>query len=87
MATSALAVIGIAMLTLTACDLSQKKPETIKAALPHGAASQAAAGTLDSSSLPPDARGRSATGVENAVGGQSIRLYGPGVSRKRQIRV
>jgi len=77
MATSALPVIGIALLTLTACDLSQKKPETIKAALPPAHANVRA----------PDAPGGSATGVENGAAERSIRLYGPGVSRKRQTRV
>ena len=95
MSTSTLAMIGVAVLTLTACDLSQKKPETIKAAAPHNAALKAAPGAIGSSSLQPEAsnvhtpevRGRSGTGVESAAGGQSTRLYGPGVSRKRQIRV
>jgi hypothetical protein len=95
MATSALPVVGIAMLALTACDLSQRKPETIRAVLPHGAAMHEAPRPIGSIPLPPAhanvhapyAREGNAVGVEGAVGERSIRLYGPGVSRKRQIRV
>ena len=97
MATSAGPVIFIAMLALTACDLSEKKPETIKAALPDGAAgdAQALPGPLGSAALAPGhasasspaAAAGSAPGTETARGERSIRLYGPGVSRKRQIRV
>jgi hypothetical protein len=95
MTTSALPIIGIAMLTLAACDLSQKKPETIRAALPHAAATHTVPQPIGSAPAPsahadphaPGLRAGSATGVETAVGERSIRLYGPGVSRKRQTRV
>ena len=91
MATSALPLVGIALLTLSACDLSQKKPETIRASLPHAQSTQTLPSSLGGLPLPPaqapQARGASATGVEKGAGERSIRLYGPGVSRKRQIRV
>jgi hypothetical protein len=81
------------MLTLSACDLSQKKPETIRASLPHGS-TQTVPSAL-AVPLPPGPAnvhapgvGRGGpTGVEHGAGEGSIRLYGPGVSRKRQTRV
>lgn len=51
----------------TACDLSQKKPETSAGVFHSG----------DAAGRPHDA----------ARGERSIRLFGPGVSRQRQIRV
>ena len=90
MATSALPFVGIAALALTACDLSQKKPETLKTSMQPEARAVAAppvssvpAGAAD---IQDPAAGAGA-GAETTAGERSIRLYGPGVSRKRQIRV
>lgn len=90
MATSGFAAIGIAVLALSACDISQKKPETINAALPLATAiTQAVPGGIRWAQ-PAPAQGviqppRVGGGDTEAAG--SIRLYGPGVSRKRQTRV
>lgn len=94
MATSALPLVVITALALAACDLSQKKPETRKASLPDAQAVAAPPG-LEVLPSPqpaavvraPGAAPRSSVGAESTAGERSIRLYGPGVSRKRQIRV
>jgi hypothetical protein len=90
MAPSALPFIAIAALALGACDLSQTKPQT-EAALPvRAGATQSIPDALEAARAavqgPASSRG-SATGVESGAGERSIRLYGPGVSRKRQIHV
>jgi hypothetical protein len=91
MAALALPVIAVAvLLPLAACDVSQR-PHT--STLRTGSAPVPAipqAGSLPGLSLgsqtPPEPYGGAATGTE--VGGErSMRLYGPGVSRKRQTRV
>ena len=94
MATSALPLVVITALALAACDLSQKKPETRKASLPDAQAVAAPPGSLDLAVPQPAAvvqapgvGPRSRAGAETSAGERSIRLYGPGVSRKRQIRV
>jgi hypothetical protein len=93
MATLALPLIGIAALALTACDLSRMRPETTRAAFPqNGGATQAAPAPVGSSlsTAPATVQAPAAStsnGAANAAGERSIRLYGPGVSRKRQIRV
>ena len=61
---------------LTACDLSQQKPETIDTTVVTKRVG-------DSPVAAPEAiGGRSAT-----EGERSVRLYGPGVSRQRQTRI
>jgi hypothetical protein len=98
MAPTALPLIGVAMLALAACDLSQQKPHTIRTAMPKGYAGTAPAlpdhqssetsrpdGASVQDPLEPQAEG--ATPSAPGAGGASIRLYGPGVSRKRQTRV
>jgi hypothetical protein len=76
--TSAIPVIAAAAFALAACDLSQKKPETIATMLPTaqtaGTATQAASAA------------RSAAPAQTADE-HSVRLYGPGVSRERQTRI
>lgn len=64
-------VVGVALsaLLLTACDYSQKKPET---------GSLAGAPAVEAQARPAAA---------NGVGERSIRLFGRGVSRHRQVRV
>jgi hypothetical protein len=86
MATSGLPLIGIAALLLTACDLSQKRPETMKPALPRDAGvTQTAPASIGPTPHSP-AAGKNPDAQNGAVE-RSIRLYGPGVSRKRQVRV
>ena len=81
-----LPLIGLAALALTACDVSQDAPQTIRAALPRDAGVTPAAPTrIDS--LPASATGGNGGGTGTGASERSIRLYGPGVSRKRQTRV
>lgn len=92
MAPSTLSFIGLAALTLTACDLSQQKPQTIRTTLPPGVGSAQAIPAPLASEQPSRAAVQApahgpAAGGDNGAGERSIRLYGPGVSRKRQIRV
>ena len=70
------AIYGVAMAAIlaTGCDVSQKMPET--GTLP--AWSRIARPASDNV-VPP--------APEAAAGEKSIRLFGPGVSRKRQTRV
>jgi hypothetical protein len=83
-----LPVLTVAVLVpLAACDLSQKTPETLT--LRAGAAQQQFAVPI-APSLGLQAPTETQSGVvpETSAGGErSIRLYGPGVSRKRQTRV
>ena len=84
-----LSVSALAVLVpLTACDLSQKEPETLTLRAGAAAHQQFAAPVAPrlGSQAPTEMQG----GVlpETSAGGdRSIRLYGPGVSRKRQTRV
>ena len=92
MATLALPLIGIAALALTACDVSRMRPETTRAALQQNGANQAVPAPVGSSlsTAPASVQAPAAStgsGAATATGERSIRLYGPGVSRKRQIRV
>jgi hypothetical protein len=69
-------VYGVTMAAMLAmgCDVSQKTPQTGSLPAPSAVARPAA--------------GSAAAPVpETATGEKSIRLFGPGVSRKRQTRV
>lgn len=86
MATRFIAAVAFGIAAIAACDVSQKTPQTGSPAPAFSAAGPA--GTV--------AIGREAQSVADtplhagtgaAIGERSIRLYGPGVSRKRQTRV
>ena len=92
MAAITLPVIAVAVLIpLGACDVSQRPhTQTVRtgsssvSAMPQQGSSPGVPGI--GSPAPGEPHGAAATGTE--VGGErSLRLYGPGVSRKRQTRV
>ena len=66
--------LTMAAMLAMGCDVSQKTPQTGSLPAPGAVARPAAANAA--ASLP-----------EAATGEKSIRLFGPGVSRKRQTRV
>jgi hypothetical protein len=68
--------LGLAAAVLiTGCDVSQKMPQTAPS-LPAATAIARPAGGAPAAERSPEAAGE-----------KSIRLFGPGVSRKRQTRV
>ena len=76
--TRTIPVLAAVALGLTACDLSQKKPETTTAVrAAHVSATPAAPAMQAPARSPGDSAGSE----------RSVRLYGPGVSRKRQTRI
>ena len=88
MASRALFTVAVAAALITACDLTQK-PQTgsssaaaIKAVPAVGASPQA-----PTRALPAPADTAGVLTDESATGQRSIRLFGPGISRKRQTRV
>ena len=88
MASRALLSVAVAAALITACDWSQKKPET--GSLPAAAlmAGPAAGGhPMSGPFLQVPGHPVGVLTGESATGEKSIRLFGPGVSRKRQIRV
>ena len=82
MAPTALAGVLLGAVLLTACDYSQKKPETGSPSV----APSARAGMIGSAARAP-AEAQRAPAAESGVADRSIRLFGRGVSRHRQIRV
>lgn len=90
MSTQTLFAIAAAFLLAAGCDISQKKPET---------AAQASVLAIPPSQIgaiqsvrPSSSRNTSEAPVSDlpgtaGAGNRSIRLFGPGVSRKRQTRV
>jgi len=86
MATRFIAAVAFGVAAIAACDVSQKTPQT---ALPAAAAvnSVGPAGTvtIGRDAQRADTPLRAAAGA--TTGERSIRLYGPGVNRKRQTRV
>jgi hypothetical protein len=74
MAYRALLGVAAAAVLCTACDVSQKTPQT--ASLPTASAIARPVGAPAADPSP-----------EAAGGEKSIRLFGPGVSRKRQTRI
>lgn len=72
---------AVATIALSACELSQSKPEMVRTVLPR-------VDVPDTRGTPADEEregGAPRLGITNTE--RSIRLYGPGVSRKRQTRV
>jgi hypothetical protein len=85
MATRSIAALAFGIAAIAACDVSQKTPQT---SLP--AATFNAVGPAGTVVIGRDAQGAADTlhaRTGASVGERSIRLYGPGVSRKRQTRV
>ena len=85
-----LALVIAVFVPLTGCDWSQKKPETrvvgAGSAMPAVRSPQLTVPVSPGFGLQTERQGGVSIGTE--VGGEkSIRLYGPGVSRKRQTRV
>jgi hypothetical protein len=94
MAAKVIPLIAVSALVLAACDFSQTKPETTVArqstsASPEAPAQpfamRAAPGGMQDSIDP--ASGVSILGELRSGAERSIRLDGPGVSRKLQIRI
>ena len=87
MAPHLIAALAIGVAVVTACDVSQKTPQTGTVA-PSAAVVPAVPGTVvvgrDAQTSPETPF---LSGVGATSGERSIRLYGPGVSRKRQTRV
>jgi hypothetical protein len=91
MAAVTLPVLALSVLIpLTACDVSQQRPHTTTVRT----GSAAVSAVPQQGSLPglpgigPQAPAESYGGAGTEMGGErSLRLYGPGVSRKRQTRV
>ena len=80
-----------ALVPLSACDWSQKKPETFSL---RGASSNISAGVHQQFHTPGDLEGGSSAGDAEAgaggiVGGgeRSLRLHGRGISRKHQTLI
>ena len=87
MAPHLIAALAIGVAVVTACDVSQKTPQTGTVS-PSSVAIPAVPGTVAigrEAQLPADTPFGS--GVGATAGERSIRLYGPGVSRKRQTRI
>jgi hypothetical protein len=64
-------IVAMSILPLTACDYSQKKPQTAAAAQDIAVHAPATAAWADEDSTPE----------------RSLRLIGPGVSREKQTRL
>ena len=79
--------LAAAALMLTACDLSQKKPETytLRAHVPPAASAREPVRLLRAQP-PVGARGANTRGIQ-IDSGASIRLHGPGVRADRQVRL
>jgi hypothetical protein len=86
MASPVIVALAVGAVLITACDVSQKTPQTSAVTVPAtmksplGAAAPVGADVQQRADMPA---GFGAI----ATGEKSIRLYGPGVSRKRQTRV
>ena len=88
MAPQTLAGILLAASITTACDdLTQKKPQTVSTlGAPFSALSTAARGAAVGTVQAP-VETRAVSDPEASSGERSVRLFGRGVSRQRQIRV
>ena len=87
MAPHLIAALAIGVAVVTACDVSQKTPQTVTAA-PSAVVIPAVPGALvvgREAQIPAEMPFGSGVGATS--GERSMRLYGPGVSRKRQTRV
>jgi ethanolamine transporter EutH len=79
----ALPMSAVFALGLSACDLSQRKPETISTMLATKRVGDSSAAAAAVEVQPaPDSTAAESSGFE-----RSVRLYGPGVSRQRQTRI
>jgi hypothetical protein len=86
MATRFIAALAFGVAAVAACDVSQKTPQTVVPAVvlsPLAPAGTVAIGRDAQSTT--DSPSHARTGA--TIGERSLRLYGPGVSRKRQTRV
>jgi hypothetical protein len=84
MAPHLIAALAVAAAVIAACDVSQKTPQTVaQPAVMIPPATGAV--VVGREAQPLDTPFGS--GVGAAAGERSMRLYGPGVSRKRQTRV
>lgn len=95
MTRSMITIFAVATLALAACDVSQKKPQTVgvvifagshssAAATPHGIDSGA---PVVNGAAPAEAGGSPPATPEAARGERSTRLYGRGVSRRLQTLI
>jgi hypothetical protein len=84
MAPHLIAGVAIAVAVIAACDVSQKTPQTMK---PSAVMIPAPTGTVVVGREGQTAETPFGSAVGAAGGERSIRLYGPGVSHKRQTRV
>jgi len=92
MAATAIPLIVVSALVLAACDFSQTKPETALMRQSASASSEASAQPFAMRAAPggmqePTDTQSGASGELRAGAERSIRLDGPGVSRKLQIRI
>jgi hypothetical protein len=86
MASRFVAAVVFGVGAIAACDVSQKTPEIVTpptAVNPIGPAGTVAIGR----DAQPGAETPLPDGIGVSAGDRSMRLYGPGVSRKRQIRI
>jgi hypothetical protein len=92
MAANALPLIAVSALVLAACDFSQTKPETTlmrqsTSASPETPAQPFAMRAAPGRMQEPTDTQSGTTGEPRAGAERSIRLDGPGVSRKLQVRI
>ena len=85
MAFAVIAVLAFGVALIGACDVSQKTPQTVAPAAVAGPAAPGAVVVGREARNPADMPHGS--GVGATVGDRSMRLYGPGVSRKLQTRI
>ena len=77
----ALPLCAALAVALSACDLSQKKPETITTLVVSQRVGDSGATAGEEAQADSEGAGPDRSGE------RSIRLYGPGVSRERQTRI
>ena len=88
MAIRTLAGLVLAALLTTACDdLAQKKPQTTSATAGPARALSAPGHRAAGGVVQAPVEARTDSGADASAGERSIRLFGRGVSRQRQIRV
>ena len=88
MAIRTLAGLVLAALLTTACDdLTQKKPQTTSTTAGQIPALSAPGHRAAAGVVQAPVEARTDSGTDASAGERSIRLFGRGVSRQRQIRV
>ncbi|HZN23727.1 MAG TPA: hypothetical protein VFB75_05850 [Burkholderiales bacterium] len=85
MASPVIAALALGVALIGACDVSQKTPQTVAPAAGAGPAVPGAVVVGREARNPADMPHGS--GVGTTVGDRSMRLYGPGLSRKLQTRI